>query len=200
MPVIASFSMSLDGFVADPDDRVGPLFDWLFGGDVEVTPPGYPITYRMSEASARYWHEITDGSENGAMVCGRRIFDHTNGWGGTPPNAARAFVVTHRPPPRDWPPFPGAPFTFVTDGVASAVAQAEEHGNGIVGVAGPGIAQQCLGLRLLDEVQINLVPVLFGEGIRYFDAITNTAVDFERLRVVEGEGVTHLRYRVHYRD
>jgi hypothetical protein len=112
MAVVASFSMSLDGFIADPEDRVGPLFDWLFNGTVEITPPGYPITYKMSPASARYWTETTDGFDQGSIVCGRRTFDHTSGWGGRPPGFEHAFVVTHQPPPPDWPPFPDAPFMF----------------------------------------------------------------------------------------
>jgi dihydrofolate reductase len=196
--VVASFSMSLDGFIADPEDNVGPLFDWYFNGSVEITPPGYPITYKMSEASAKYWNEFTKDAAGGALVCGRRVFDYTKGWGGNPPMGGPAFVVSHRPPPENWPPRPDAPFTFVTDGVESAVAQAKAAGNGNVGITGPNIAQQCLNLGLLDEVRIDLVQVLLGKGIRYFDNITNTSARFERAEVVEGDGVTHLSYRVTY--
>jgi dihydrofolate reductase len=94
----------------------------------------------------------------------------------------------------------GAPFTFVTDGVASAVAHAKAAGNGnvAVGIAGPNIAQQCLNLGLLDEVRIDLVPVLLGKGIRYFDNIDTTAFDLHREQVVEGDGVTHIRYNANY--
>ncbi|MFD1052072.1 hypothetical protein ACFQ1S_44125, partial [Kibdelosporangium lantanae] len=97
MPVTASFCMSLDGFVADEDGNVGPLFDWYFNGDVEITPPGYPITYRMSEASAQYWNSEFAHIDGAAFVCGRRVFDYTKGWGGIPPTGGPAFVVTHRP-------------------------------------------------------------------------------------------------------
>lgn len=191
--VYSRFSMSLDGFIADPEDRVGPLFDWYASGDVEVRPPGYPITFRMSEASARYWHDTTN---EGAFVCGRRLFDHTNGWGGNPPMGSPTFVVTHRPPPADWPPHPDAPFTFVTDGLDSAMERAEAAANGgDVGVAGADIAQQCLREGLLDEVRVDLVPVLLGTGIRYFDHLDPTIM-LDDPQVVEGVRVTHLRYRV----
>ena len=193
-----SFVMSLDGFIADPEGNVGPLFDWYFNGDVEIKPPGYPITFRMSEASARYWMEFQEISGNAALVCGRGIFDHTHGWGGSPPMGAPTFVVTHRPPPADWPARPDAPFTFVHDGVESAIRQARELTDGLIGVSGPNIAQQCINLGLLDELRIDIVPVLMGGGIPYFAGITNPSVAFEQVQVVEGVGVTHLRYRVRY--
>ena len=98
--IFSSFTMSLDGFVAYPDDSVGALFDWYNSGDVEVRPAGYPITFRMSEASAAYWHQ---NETEGVFIAGRRIFDHANGWGGKPPNDSPTFVVTHRPPPRPRP-------------------------------------------------------------------------------------------------
>jgi dihydrofolate reductase len=196
--VMSSFCMSLDGFIADLDGHVGPLFDWHSNGEVEVTPPGYPLTFRMSKASARYWEELIETAKGGALVVGRGIFDYTNGWGGNPPMGGPTFVVTHRPPPESWPPIPDAPFTFVHDGVESAVRQAKAAGDGGVGVAGASIAQQCLNAGLLDEVRIDLVPVFFGRGIRYFDNIENTGVRLERIEVVEGDGVTHLRYLVRY--
>jgi hypothetical protein len=85
MGMVVQVSTSLDGFIADPEGQVGPLFDWYFNGDVEIKLPVYPITFRMSEASARYWNEFTESAERGAFVCGRRIFDLTSGWGGNPP-------------------------------------------------------------------------------------------------------------------
>ena len=194
--VFSSFSMSLDGFIADPDDQVGPLFDWYFNGDVEITPPGYPITFRMSAASAEYWRQ---NDTEGAFVCGRRLFDYTSGWGGRPPGGSPTFVVTHRPPPAEWPPIPDAPFTFVTEGVDHAVDLARAvAGEGDVGVAGPDIAQQCLNHGLLDEVRFDLVPVFLSRGIRYFDGVDNDAIRLELLQIVEGDGVTHMRYRVTY--
>ena len=194
MTVIASFCMSLDGFVARPDDSVGPLFDWYQSGDVEVPMAGYPIKFHVSPASAAYLRPFLESVRGGAFVCGRRVFDYTHGWGGNPPGGGRAFVVTHRPPP-SWSPENLAPFTFVSD-VASAVSQARAAGNGTVGVSGPSIAQQCLALGLLDEVRIDLVPVFLGEGVRYFSGLDSRFGLLERVEVVAGDGVTHLRYRV----
>jgi dihydrofolate reductase len=194
--VIANFSTSLDGFVADPADDVGPLFDWYTSGDISVYAEGEPWETRMrvTPASARHWQEIADRA--GAMVCGRRLFDHTRGWGGNPPFRVPTFVVSHRPPPPDWPPRPDAPFTFVTAGVEEAVARARAvAGEGkVVSVAGPNVARQCLNAGLLDEVWIDLVPVFLGEGIRYFADVPSGLL--ENPQVIEGDRVTHLRYRV----
>jgi dihydrofolate reductase len=105
------------------------------------------------------------------------------------------FVVTHQVPagwPRD-----DAPFTFVTEGVASAVAQASAvAGDKVVAVASANIAQQCLNAGLLDAVSVNLVPVLLGAGIRFFDHLGGTPIQLEDPQVIEGTGVTHLYYRV----
>jgi dihydrofolate reductase len=197
--VVASFCMSLDGFVARPDDSVGPLFDWYTAGDVEVPMVGYPMTFRVSPSSADYLRSFLDTVRGGAFVCGRRVFDYTHGWGGNPPGGGAAFVVTHRPPPSDWPASHLAPFTFVPS-VASAVEQAKAAGDGTVGVSGPDIARQCLELGLLDEVRIDLVPVLLGSGVRYFSSLDTPRASLEQVEVVVGVGVTHLRYRVRYSE
>ncbi|MEQ0562201.1 hypothetical protein ABJI51_24220 [Amycolatopsis sp. NEAU-NG30] len=166
MPVVASFCMSLDGFVARPDDSVGPLFDWYTAGEVELPMVGYPTTFRVAPASARYLADFLESMRHSAFVCGRRVFDYTNGWGGRPPGAGAAFVVTHRPPAE-----PVPPFRFCPD-VPTAISLAKAAGDGTVGVSGPSIAQQCLKLGLLDEVRIDLVPVFLGEGIRYFENLS----------------------------
>ena len=195
--VIAEMSMSLDGFVADPADQVGPLFDWYGNGEVEV-PTANPErwTFRTSQASARYLRETM--ARTGALVAGRRLFD-IGGWGevGHPWGVVPVFVVT-RSIPQGWPREDAPlPVTFVTDGVESAVEQAKATaGAGWVGVAGPNVVQQCLNAGLLDEVRVNLVPVLLGEGIRYFDNLSNAPVALEGPSVIEGTGVTHLIYRV----
>ncbi|WP_326565651.1 dihydrofolate reductase family protein [Amycolatopsis rhabdoformis] len=193
---MASFCMSLDGFVARRDNSVGPLFDWYQGGDVEVPMVGYPVKFRVAKASADYLTRLMADAARSAFVCGRRVFDYTHGWGGNPPGGGKAFVVTHRPPPADWPREQLAPFTFVSN-VADAIEQAKSAGDGNVGVSGPAIAQQCLNLGLLDELRIDLVPVFLGEGVRYFENITTAKPELERVEVVEGVGVTHLRFRVH---
>jgi dihydrofolate reductase len=192
--VVAELSMSLDGFVADPSDQVGPLFDWYQNGDVKVaTAVPDRWTFRTSEASARYLRESME--RTGALVTGRRLFDVAGGWGGTHPWGVPVFVVTHSVP-EGWP-REDAPFTFVTDGVERAVEQAKATaGDGWVGVAGPNVAQQCLNAGLLDEVHVDLVPVLLGRGIRFFDNLSNAPVALEGPTVIEGTGVTHLCYRV----
>src|SRR6266498_888120 len=194
--VISEMSMSLDGFVADPADQVGPLFDWYANGEVEV-PTAVPErwTFRTSEASAGYLRESM--GRIGALVAGRRLFD-IGRWGEHGhPYGVPVFVVTHDVPqgwPREDAPLP---ISFVTEGVEHAVAQAKATaGEGWVGVARPNIAQQCLDAGLLDEVRINLVPVLLGKGIRYFDKLSNAPFALEDPRVIQGTGVTHLIYRV----
>ncbi len=191
--VVANMSMSLDGIIADPSDEVGPLFDWYNNGDVTVPTADARWTFHTSEASAAY---LGDALANvGALVCGRRLFDHTGGWGGHHPMGAPVFVVTHSIP--DGWPREDAPFTFVTEGVESAVARAKVvAGDKIVSVASATIAQQCLNVGLLDEIVVDLVPVLLGEGIRFFDNLTSAPIELEGPRVIEGTGVTHLYYRV----
>jgi dihydrofolate reductase len=120
--VVANMSMSLDGFIADPADGVEHLFGWYDNGDVIVPTADPRMTFHVSEASAAH---LGDTLANvGALVCGRRLFDVANGWGGNHPTGAPVFVVTHTIPegwPRD-----GAPFTFITEGsVEHAVAQAK---------------------------------------------------------------------------
>lgn len=193
--VFSSFTVSLDGFVAYPDGSVGHLFDWYDNGEVEVKPAGYPITFKMSEASAAYWRR---NETEGVFVCGRGIFDAANGWGGRPPNNSPTFVVTHRPAPADWPPVADAPFTFV-DNLESALEQARVVADGRdINVAGPDIAQQCINLGVMDEVRLDLAPIFLRSGVRYFDKIDNEKTQLELLELVAGKNITHLRYRVTY--
>jgi dihydrofolate reductase len=119
--VIAAAAMSLDGFIADTSDAVGPLFDWYGNGDVEVTGADPDRVFRTSAATGDYLR--TAWGNIGAAVIGRRLFDLTNGWGGRPAIGEAVFVVTHQAP-GDWS-HPDAPFTFVTDGLRSAIAQAQ---------------------------------------------------------------------------
>lgn len=191
--VIANMSMSLDGFIADPSDGVEHLFGWYFNGPVSFPAPGGQLTFQFSEASAQNFRETLEGL--GALIAGRRLFDVAGGWGGRHPADVPVFVVTHTVP-EGWP-RADAPFTFVTDGVESAVAQAKAlAGNRAVAVASANVAQQCLNAGLLDEIQVDLIPVLLGKGIRFFDNLTGAPIKLEGPRVVEGTGVTHLAYRV----
>jgi dihydrofolate reductase len=191
---IAIMSMSLDGFVADPDDGVAEVFDWYAGsGDVEVDTGGSdPMTFRMSEPSAEHFRALT--ADLGAVLTGRRTFDVAQGWGG---NHAwgPAFVLTHHVP--DGWPRPGSTVSFVTDGIHSAVAQARAAAHGrSVGIHGADTIQQCLNAGLLDEIHVDLAAVLLGSGVRLFDHLTGTPAVLGDPTVVRGVGVTHLRYRV----
>src|SRR5574341_682274 len=197
--VVFNNTMSLDGFVAGPND--GPekplgeggevLFKWYFSGDTEVNVPGAP-PMKMSRRSA----ERVQGAIQsiGAMICGRRMFDIAGAWGGTPPGSP-CFVVTHTIP-QEWVK-EGSPFVFVTDGVESAVRQAKiAAGDRNVAVSSASIAQQCIKARLLDEISVDLVPVLLGGGVRLFDNLGVKPIELECIEVVEVPGVTHLTFRV----
>ncbi len=199
--VSVGLTMSLDGFIAGPND--GPerplgeggerLFEWYSSGDTEYSMPGTEMVFRISSQSA----ELLSGLEKtmGAFVTGRRTFDITNGWGGRPPLGVPTFVVTHSVP-REWV-YEGSPYTFVTDGVESAVEQANSvAGDKGVAVGAASIAQQCIRAGLLDEVTVNLVPVLLGGGVRLFDHLGPAPIELESTGVVEGSGVTHLTFRV----
>jgi len=120
--VATGFSTSLDGFIASPNGDVGPLFDWYFAGDTEYAAPGGNFTLRVSAQSAELLSESY--GRMGALVVGRRHFDHARGWGGRHPMGVPVFVVTHSVP-RGWI-YEGSAFTFVTAGVESAVEQAKE--------------------------------------------------------------------------
>jgi dihydrofolate reductase len=190
--VIVALTMSVDGFIAHEDDTVGHLFDWYDAGDVEVLWPGDGMVSRVSPASARYLERVI--GDAGALVVGRRVYDITDGFGGNHPVGVPLFLVTHEPP-KEWP-APDAPFTAVTDGVASAIQQAKAvAGDKSVSLAGASMAQQALALDLVDEIAIELAPVVLGRGIRFFGEL-DRAVLLDDPEVIEGERVTHLRYRV----
>jgi len=199
--VAMGLSMSLDGFIAGPND--GPesplgdggerLFAWYASGDTEYRLPGPEMVFKVSPQSAELLREAH--SKMGAFVTGRRTFDITNGWGGNPTLGVPTFVVTHTIP-QEWV-YEGSPFTFVTDGVESAVEKAKAvAGDKSVGVGAASIAQQCIRAGILDEIHIDLVPVLLGDGVRLFDHLGAVPIELQSTRVVEGVGVTHLTFRV----
>lgn len=191
--VVAALSMSLDGFIADPNDGVDHIFDWYENGDVRFEWPGNDMVSNVTPASAGYLRDIVDAA--GALVVGRRVFDITDGWGGHHPVGVPVFVVSHRGPD-GWSHDPSLT-TFVDDGVASAIEQAQAvAGDKAVAVSGPSIAQQCLELGLLDEIAVELTPVLLGAGIPFFANLTKTPVLLENPKVIEGDRVTHLIYEV----
>ena len=186
-------AMSVDGFIADPSDGVGPLFDWYENGPVAIAPGDPERTFHVSAATAEYMRE--SWTKIGACVIGRRLFDITNGWEGRPAAGDAVFVVTHEAP-ADWP-FPDAPFTFVTDGVRSAVEQARAFaGDRDVSVTAGDIGRQALDEGLVDEVVLNVAPAVFGTGIRFFGEIAKPPLLLENPTVIEGDRVTHLIYPV----
>jgi len=187
--------VSLDGFIADDNDRVGPLFDWYGIGDVSWSFEGSDREARSSQASADFmrahYAEVATG------VTGRRLFDLTNGWNGKPAAGEHVFVVTHEPP-TDWEHADTAPFTFV-DGVESAIGAAREYaGDRIVDVSGGQIGGQALRLGLIDQVVVNLVPVVFGSGRPFFATgpLAGPVLLENPSRVVPGDRVMHLVYDV----
>ena len=191
--VIVGATVSLDGFIADDHDAVGPLFDWYGNGDVATTMADPDRVFHVTAASAEFIRRNTQRVR--AVVIGRRLFDITNGWGGVPAAGEHVFVVTHEPP-SDWD-FPDAPYTFVTAGVAAAIEQARERaGDGDVSVTAGEIGGQALAAGLVDEVQMSLVPVLFVSGKRFFGPLTGGQQLLEDPQVIEGDRVLHLVYPV----
>jgi dihydrofolate reductase len=190
--VLTHMTMSLDGFIAAPDDQPGELFDWYAAGDVSVTSHSENIAFNVDEASAEVLRELTENV--GALVSGRRLFDIADGWNDTHPGGAPVVVVTHSAPANAaerW------PRTAFVDGVEAAIAKAREiAGDKDVTIASANVSQQALDLGLVDEVCVSLVPVLFGEGVPYFSKLDRGHLLLEDPAVVEGRRALHLRYPV----
>ena len=188
--VVLYSSVSVDGFIADENDQPGPLFDWLTSGEVPLDDSGALKVSRASYDHTRsYWDQI------GATIVGRHVFDMTDGWDGTPPgNVDHMVVVTHRPAPEGWD--PQAPFHFV-DGVEAAVAKAQElAGDRLVEVSAGDVGGQVLAAGLIDEVRMDVVPVVLGSGKRYFGAVDAQHLLEDPEVVIRGSRVLHLTYRV----
>ena len=198
--VVFNMTISLDGFVAGPND--GPenglgdggdaLFAWYFSGDTEVKiSEGTPVL-KLSKKSAKLLKESF--KTFGAGVWGRRTFDIAHAWGGHPPGSP-AFIVTHTVP-QEWV-YDGSPFTFVMDGVESAIQQAKAAaGEKDVVICTASILQQALRSRLIDEIFIDVAPVLLGGGVRLFDNFGAEPIELESLYAIEAPGVSHLGFRL----
>jgi Dihydrofolate reductase len=198
--VVFNMTVSLDGYVAGPND--GPengmgdggdaLFRWYFTGHTEIPISDGNMVLKVSQQSARL---LQDAMRNyGAGVWGRRTFDIAHAWSGHPPGSP-AFIVTHHVP-QEWV-YDESPFTFVTDGVESAIRQAQQvAGEKDVVVCTASILQQCLNLGLMDEIHIDVAPLLLGKGVRLFDHLDIKPLELERIRVIEAAGVTHMGFRV----
>jgi len=183
-------SVSVDGFIADDGDDPGPLFEWLLSGDVPLDDSG---VLKVSQASydhtRSYWDQI------GVTIVGRHVFDNTDGWDGKPPGSVdHVVVVTHRGRPEGW--HPEAPFHFV-DSVEAGVAKAQQlAGDRIVEVAAGDVGSQVLAAGLVDEVRMDVVPVVFGSGKRYFGSVQAQHLLEDPDVAIHGNRVLHLRYRV----
>jgi dihydrofolate reductase len=190
--VLTHMTMSLDGFIAGPNDQVDELFEWYGAGDIAMPSANDDVTFNLDETGAEVWRELT--GHVGALVSGRRLFDLTDGWGDNHPAGAPVVVVTHHPPDdaaTRW------PRTTFVEGVETAVMKAREIARGAdVTIMSPNVIQQALNLGLVDEVCISLVPVLFGEGISYFGPLQHGHLLLEDPVVWQGRRALQLRYPV----
>ena len=196
--VTAGATMSLDGFIAGPQDSgFDLLFRWYGAGDVEVPMPDstaeVPASHVSQESAELLRKEF---GALGALVVGRHLYDLTNAWNGRHPLGVTTVVLTHRPPEDR--PQADENFVFVTEGIKAAVAKAKEiAGDKNVSVNGGQMARQALEAGLLDEIGVELVPVILGAGTPHFADLASGPVEFEGpVLTVDGIGVTHLRYRV----
>jgi dihydrofolate reductase len=195
--VTIDLSVSLDGFIAGPDDgarlplgRAGEhLFTWMAAG-----PESNRVEARLAPPDASKVVVDEWMRDAGAMIAGRRTFDIANGWKGGHPIDAPIFVVTHVPPTHgEW----SMQVSFVPEGVERALELAQQAaGDRVVSVSGADVAQQLLRLGQVDEIQLSVTPVLLGGGVRLFDHLGPDAIVLEQTRVIPSDGVTHLRYRV----
>ena len=193
--ISAGFSMSLDGFIAGPNDDVQRLFAWIALGDTDLSLASGDTDFelKVSAESAESFEATIQST--GAIVSGRRMFDVAGAWGGKHPMGVPIVVLTHTLP-QEWV-YEGSPFTFVTDGIESAIEMARVIAGGKnIGVGGAEITRQCLQAGLLDEIHIDLVTVLLGQGVRLFETLGIEPVELERMSVRESPGVTHLSFRV----
>lgn len=183
-------SMSLDGYIAGPNDGPGNpggdrfmrLHEWF------VTPDGE--FYRPSGPAGQFIDEI---DATGAVLAGRRTVEQVDHWGGNH-HGVPIFVPSHRPPGPSVANYPLV--TYVPDGIASAMAQAKAAaGDRDVLVHGAYTAQRALEAGVLDELQIHQIPVLFGGGLRLFEVLPSR-VELEIVRVIDTPDATHIRYRV----
>jgi dihydrofolate reductase len=200
--VTADMAISLDGYVAGTDVRVEnpggygaePLFEWIH--DLASRRERQGMTGGRENRDSELMREWFDAT--GAVVMGRMMYDTGEEfWGADPPFRTPVFVLTHRPRPtlvKEG----GTTFTFVTDGIHSALARARAAaGDRNVDIAGGAdTVRQCLREGFIDELQLHVVPVLLGDGLRLFEDLGAVRRDLRPIRVVDTPLATHLKYRV----
>ena len=200
--VISGITMSLDGYVTGPDDRLGAglgeggerLHEWVFGGPWTYDGPrGTP-----APVDQEYLESVF--ADGGAWIVGRTMHDVVDGWGDDPGFGVPVFVVTHRP--RETVVKGDTSFEFVTGGILDALerARAAAAGKNVVVMGGADLLRQYLAAGLVDEFTLTIAPVLLGAGKHLLDGISRTDITFERTAVIESPFATHLRFRVHLDD
>jgi dihydrofolate reductase len=195
--VIVDLSVSLDGYIAGPDDgqalplgRGGEgLFAWMSAGPESNRQDSWMVPPEASRTVVNEWKR-----DCGAMISGRRTFEIANGWKSGHPIDVPNFILTHEPPSSgEWSPR----CVFVSEGLDRALQLAKQAvGDKNVSVCGADPAQQLLRTGQLDEIQVSVVPLLLGGGVRLFEHLGTTPIELEQTRVIASVGVTHLRYRV----
>jgi dihydrofolate reductase len=193
--LVLYMSMSLDGFIAGPDDDMDNPFgtggqrlhDWLDDGGSD------PGSYRPGDEAGRTLFD--EMLSTGAVITGRRTGDFVDYWGGDHHNGVPIFVPTHQTPTGTH----AAGVHFVTDGIESCVRQAKAAaGDRDVMLHGAYTARECLLARVLDVLEIQLVPVLFGQGRRLFDGLGPDRIELDHVRTLESPSALLLRYEVKY--
>jgi dihydrofolate reductase len=189
-------SISLDGFIAGPNERpdngLGDgghrLHEWaMTGGEVDLEA--------IRRSAAVNGRVVDEFMSTGAVVAGRGTFEPAGGWGGDHHDGVPIFILARDEPGIDISQWPLV--TYVND-VATAMSRAKEAAGGRnVLVHGAGTAQLALAAGVLDELELHVIPVLFGQGRRLFEGLAPEQIQLERTRILEGEGgVTHMHYRV----
>lgn len=193
--VVMQSVVSVDGYIALPNHDATMMFDWYNNGDVEVSTGENGWDFQVSRASADYIRPFWDDIR--VIVIGRHLFDTTNGWDGYPAAADELIVVTHRPLPDEWwAAHPDAPFR-TADSVESAIAMAKESaGDGLVEVSAGDVGGQAFSAGLIDEIALDVAPIVLGRGVRFFGGHAETVRLEDPDVVIPGKRVLHLRYRV----
>jgi dihydrofolate reductase len=173
--VLSTHSVSLDGFIARPDGKPGRLHEWLNAADPQSRSIADDLRTRV-----------------GATIVGRKTYEDSD-WDDEARLDCPVFVVTHGPPEDA----DALPFVFVTEGVEQAVELAKEAaGPKDVALLGGDVTRQALSAGLLDELHLNLVPVLYGEGVRFLDDFEGGPVRLERTRLINAPSAAHVSFRV----
>jgi dihydrofolate reductase len=199
--LVAEITMSVDGFIAGPNARPGQglgeggerLHEWVYG--LKSWRESHGLEGGETGADDEVLEESI--SRPGAIIIGRTMYDHSEGWGDRPPFGRPVFVLTHRrqePLTKEG----GTAFTFVTDGIESALTQAQAAaGDKDVAIGGgASVIQQYLAAGLLDELRLNIAPILLGDGKRLFDQAEAGPGELEPVQAINSPKVTHLRYRI----